>query len=274
MVFKKNLKKVFPSFITDFPSDMLQKIRFNLLMKGRKIKMDYKDEDIFLYVDSMRESSSRVNSAKGEPDTIEWIRNNIKQDDTLFDIGANVGTYSLIAAKTKKCKVYSFEPMTLNFYKLTQNVKLNELNEYIIPVNIALSDKNTIDKFNLSSTEAGSARHAFGTTKDQENEDFTPIYFQYQISFRLDSFIEFYNLPTPNHIKIDVDGIESLILKGAERTLKNFNLKTVLVEVNTKHDAPEIMKIMNKNNFILKGERHIQDNSYNYIFVRKNLEVH
>ena len=93
-----NQKKKKPNFVTDFIGGTFHKIRFNLLMKGKKIKMDYKTEDIFIHVDSLREYASRINSAKGEPGTINWIEKNIKQGEVLFDIGANVGAYSLIAA--------------------------------------------------------------------------------------------------------------------------------------------------------------------------------
>jgi FkbM family methyltransferase len=254
-------------FISFF-KNISKRISFQLFHKGKKVKIDYNKEDIYIHVDSLREFTSRVHSSLGEPETIEWIEKHMGRDDVLYDIGANVGTYSLIAAKSKGCRVYSFEPMSLNYFKLSRNIQLNNLNNNITPLNIALSDNNTIDKFYLSSLDAGSACHSFGEAKNQNGNAFEAVSFQYQLSCTLDSFISFFSPVPPNHIKVDVDGIECSILKGASNTLKNPELKSVMVEVNLDHDAQSVQKVMEDGGFCLKHKYMISDKSFNYLFVR------
>ena len=74
-----------------------------------------------------------------EPETVEWI-STFNSQETLFDLGANVGVYSLLAAKAG-VKVVAFEPEPQNFSVLTMNIYLNELSDLIVPLNIAISDR-------------------------------------------------------------------------------------------------------------------------------------
>ena len=89
-----------------------------------------------------------------EPETIEWI-NNFKQKDVLYDIGANIGVFSLFASK-KKIKVLAFEPAFHNFKKLKKNIKLNKVNN-CKPHLIALSNKNYSEDFYFNSNETGTS---------------------------------------------------------------------------------------------------------------------
>jgi len=94
----------------------------------------------------------------------------------------------------------------------------------------------------------------------------------------IDSLIKNNILLVPTFIKIDVDGIEHLILKGGKNTLLNSNVKSILVEIdeNFKVQLYTILKIMKKNNFIIKekvnsfmnGKSNKFKNHFNYIFDR------
>src|SRR5262245_45216455 len=61
-----------------------------------------------------------------EPCTLEWIET-FSADDVLFDIGANVGMYSIWAAATRRCRVIAFEPEALNYALLNRNIEANKL---------------------------------------------------------------------------------------------------------------------------------------------------
>ena len=82
-------------------------------------------------------------------------------------------------------------------------------------------------------------------------------------------------LEIPNYIKIDVDGIEHLILNGGIKTLKNTNLQSILVEVNEdfQNQKKEIIKIMDDCKFILLSKKmsplYNLNKVHNYIFCRK-----
>src|SRR4029077_1974122 len=65
-----------------------------------------------------------------EPITIEWI-SNFKSDDVLVDVGANVGMYTVWAAKTRGVRVFAFEPEAQNFALLNRNIFFNDLGDSV-----------------------------------------------------------------------------------------------------------------------------------------------
>ena len=87
-----------------------------------------------------------------EPETLEWI-DSLPDNSTLWDIGANVGLYSVYDAKARNCNVFAFEPSIFNLELLARNIYLNSLQEKITIVPIALSDKIGFDKMRFTSTQ-------------------------------------------------------------------------------------------------------------------------
>lgn len=165
-----------------------------------------------------------------EPETIAWIRT-FTGDDVLYDIGANIGTYSLYAARRCR-KVYAFEPEASNFAVLNRNIQINALSHRITAFPVAIADANKIDTLRLSSLETGAALHAFGTDVDFKGDRFAPVFAQGSIAVTLDELVYRYGLEQPTHIKLDVDGLDRAILGGGRRVLRERRLKSVLVEIN------------------------------------------
>lgn len=89
-----------------------------------------------------------------EPDTIEWI-DSFKEGDILYDVGANVGCYSLYAALKKKCRVYAFEPESLNYGVLNRNIHLNGIDDRVQAYNIAVSSQAELGELNLKIFDYG-----------------------------------------------------------------------------------------------------------------------
>ena len=197
-------------------------------------RLDYDKCDIFLNVDSDIEYSTRLHSCKKEPEMVRWIENTLKPGDVLYDIGANVGAYSLVAAKYHqgKVKIYAFEPSFLNFVQLSKNIFTNQVQGCLTPMQIALSDETTLGTFNYSNLTTGGALHAFGQAVDYKGDAFVPVYKQEVFSYTMDDLIKSFKIAGPNHIKMDVDGIEFKILKGATQTLRNPSLKSVIIELD------------------------------------------
>ena len=209
-----------------------------------------------------------------EPETISWI-NSFNQEDIFYDVGSNIGLYSCYAAKQKKIKTYSFEPSVFNLEVLVKNININLLNELITVIPISLYKNNAVSEFNLSNIENGGALSSFSEkfTHDGNNMDIS--FFYKTLGITLDKCIDLFRLPQPDHIKIDVDGIEHLILSGATSALEDISLKSILVEINEdfkkQHDT--VFKMMNDYHFKLKSksraEEFYKDNMsgvYNLIF--------
>ena len=192
-------------------------------------QLDFSDARIDMRVTTKSEKV-RLRACAKEPWTVNWIVQTIRAGEVLYDIGANVGAYSLVAAKKPNggARVFAFEPSYATVEALCANVVMNDLAERVTPLPVALSDKNALDTFNLVGLAPGNARHQLG---EGESEEGATLYPQPILTFRLDDLIARYRLPPPNHIKLDVDGGELALLRGATKTLASPLLLTVLVEV-------------------------------------------
>jgi len=161
-----------------------------------------------------------------EPATIQWIEG-MKAGEVMYDIGANVGSYSILAG-VKGMKVFAFEPEAENYALLCKNLSLNgiEPNAYCM----ALSDEEKAGTLYAGQREAGGACHSFGQSIGHDLRERNSVFTQGCFGIPLDTLVE-RGLPHPQHIKIDVDGLEYKVIKGAEKTLMN-GVKSLLVEVN------------------------------------------
>ena len=171
-----------------------------------------------------------------EPDTIEWI-DSFEENSEFWDIGANIGVYSLYAA-TRKIKVTAFEPSASNYYLLTKNIEINRFDDQILSYCLALSNQSGFGSLNMVDTQFGSALHDFGEKQEQIDivGTISKVSFQQGVlGFSIDDLIKDFSLKFPNYIKIDVDGIEDKIIEGAKKTLKDSRLKSVLIELDTRH---------------------------------------
>lgn len=167
-----------------------------------------------------------------EPDTIAWI-NGFEPGSVLYDIGANVGIYTIYAAR-RGIRVFAFEPESQNYAILNRNVYLNGLSDRVTCLNVALADRTCLDYLYLPQFRYGSSLNGFGEARDWQNKTFAPEFKQGALSFSLDSFLAAYALPFPTHIKLDVDGLEAKIVQGARQTLADPRLRSALMELNEK----------------------------------------
>jgi FkbM family methyltransferase len=166
-----------------------------------------------------------------EPEMLAWI-DEFGGDGALFDIGANVGLYSIYYAKTKRGNVYAFEPSVFNLGVLAKNISANGLSGKISIVSNPLAAENGFARFKFSSSIEGGALNTFGVDYGYDGNALSSVIEYDTLGFSLDYLIERKIInEVPSMIKIDVDGIEHLILRGARYTLKAAQCRTVFVEV-------------------------------------------
>tara|TARA_R110000787_G_scaffold89306_2_gene189138 strand:- start:2459 stop:3358 length:900 start_codon:yes stop_codon:yes gene_type:complete len=209
-----------------------------------------------------------------EPDTIHWIDNHFSVDDVFYDIGANIGVFSLYAAKKKSAQVFAFEPMCTNYDLLNKNIFLNNLSRKILAFNIAFDNQNRFSTLHLSAFLAGKSGHGFAP-----DDDFESVFEQGMYGMTLDSFIFDYDQPFPRHIKIDVDGNEPRIISGMRKTLTDTRLRSIAVELMPKErpeDAHVIDKITNAGFEFLSDQAYVNQHAIahgtvrNHFFIRKD----
>jgi FkbM family methyltransferase len=168
-----------------------------------------------------------------EPDTLAWIDKYFGEGDVIYDVGANIGQYSLYAAKRLRgnCTVLAFEPEALNYAKLNRNVVLNGLTGVITPYCLAVTERTELGAFYVQNFAPGAALHSWARPVTQGERAFEAQNRQGMVGISLDDLTGRFALPFPNHVKIDVDGIEAEIIRSAGNTLADTRLKTALVEV-------------------------------------------
>jgi FkbM family methyltransferase len=186
-----------------------------------------------------------------EPETIAWL-NKIKTKSVIYDIGSNVGMYSIYAAAVRDCEVMSFEPSFLNLELLFRNVQTNNLQDKITIVPLSLSNENQIENFYMQEGDNiwGGAHNSSGSNKSQDGTEMLNFKISSQLALSLDALVEIFRIPNPGHIKIDVDGLESKVLQGGLKTFGNS--KSILIEIDEKNkdQNSEIQGILTKLGFV------------------------
>jgi FkbM family methyltransferase len=196
-----------------------------------------------------------------EKDTILWIDKFGSSKNIFFDVGSNIGVYSLYYASLYGAKVFAFEPQYNNATLLSRNLKLNNLQNYVTIIPNPLYKNNKIDfLFSSSNNEAASASTTFIKKNIYISKNFDK---KLTMSYSIDFLVKNNLIPQPNIIKIDVDGNELDVIKGARKTINGKKCKSILIEKTNKISDHLIDKILSKSFYLYKHS------GLNSIYVRR-----
>lgn len=176
--------------------------------------MDYPDAEILLLCSSEVELEKRVTAVRKEPETVEWIKS--LEPGVFWDVGACVGAYSLIAHHLGH-RVTALEAAAQNYARLVRNVNMNNADITCLPV--AMSERTGTGFLSVSSWEPGAALHSVGDTGTLGHTALTLSAFD---------LVWFFDQDCPHYLKIDTDGHELSVLKGAEPILGG--VRSMLIE--------------------------------------------
>ncbi len=252
--------------------DFLLKKRFSYIFKDIIQEKSYeylfiKDIKINFFIPNNYTKYRLENFFNKEPETLNWI-DKFKNNTIFFDIGANNGNYSIYASSVHPNinKVYAFEPSVLNTRVLARNISINKLQDKIKIIQLPLSDKKLeVLSMSESTFEEGGAMNSFGVNYNSLGK-IQNIENKYSIlGSSLDFLAQNNVIPVPDYIKIDVDGIEHLILSGAKNILKNSKIKSILIELYPEHKIQynQSYKILTDSGFKL-----LEKHDFNHIFVK------
>ncbi len=210
-----------------------------------------------------------------EPETISWIRR-FEPDEVFWDIGANVGVYSIYAAAIRRSRVLAFEPSADNYMVLCRNAEVNRLQSRVTPYCIALAGKTELGFLSSNSRGLGAALNQFGARGEKSpywtnNEG---ICAQGMVGFRVDDFIQQFAPPFPAHLKLDVDGLELSIIRGAVGTLADRRVKSIMIELNVddEHEVKTVTSMLSEIGLKLDSRGVMQSSAgtraQNHLFVR------
>lgn len=187
-----------------------------------------------------------------EKGTISWLDREIRPDDVFFDIGANIGVYTIFGASRigSQGSVYAFEPHIPNAASLIQNIMLNGLQERIKLVTSALTNGQRFDNFNYQSLTGASSTSQFGRS-EYEGESFVPVFVEIKHGCAIDFLIATGAIPYPDVIKIDVDGLDFEVLDGMRELLRSFKPpRSIQVELGSDSKKP-ILDILGSSGYSL-----------------------
>jgi FkbM family methyltransferase len=209
-------------------------------------RIDYNGADIRIGVTSRAVIMSRLRPAAKEPWTVSWIERSMRPGDVFYDVGANVGSYSLIAGAQglDGVRVVAFEPGYASYAALCDNILLNGQTDVVVPLPVVLGERTGLVMLGYSDVAAGAAEHSLAGTDES-------VYRQPVLSYRLDDLVDQLALPGPTLLKVDVDGAEAAVLAGAPRTLAGLNLRSVLVEIE-RDRADDVVRLLEQAGLVVR----------------------
>lgn len=174
-----------------------------------------------------------------EPETVAWVES-MPAGSVFWDIGANIGIYSLLAAR-RGIMTVAIEPLPANYAALCRAILDNGLSETVLPLGMGLSNKNCASFIEFAANEAGNTTgvgQQIGVLKTT-----------------IDSLAHLFELPPPTHIKIDTDGSDFRVLCGAVESLER--AQSVIIETRIGTDERNwISGLLTEAGFSMTG-RHV-----------------
>lgn len=157
-----------------------------------------------------------------EAHDVKWFIRQIQKDSVTLDIGAYIGQYGLLAVtKTKAGHVIAFEPHPQSFDRLKRNVARNGLDN-VLAIHTAVGERRVKLPFAINTQPSNSG---LAINQNQSAQSISVDVYS------IDEIMAEHKLPKVDVMKIDVEGAEGLVLRGAQNTLRRFAPK-MLIEVD------------------------------------------
>jgi FkbM family methyltransferase len=188
-----------------------------------------------LRADSIWEYNRATHAFGAEPGTVQWLRESVRPGDVLYDIGANIGIFALLAAAWvgEEGRVYAFEPHSGTLPALLHNVLINHREDRVEVVAFPLHDRGVLLPFHYRSIDAGSGLSQLAAVEDPFGLVEAPRISELKAAVALDDAIESGAVRAPTLVKLDVDGNELSVLRGMRRLLSGADRPRALqIEVN------------------------------------------
>lgn len=215
-------------FITNHPLNRAHKlgamIRFVKWQVGSRVLpgavvYDWIGGSKFLVKNGETGLTGNIYTGLHEFDDMAFLLHFLRAEDLFVDIGANVGSYSILACSVVGAKGIAFEPIPSTYTRLVENMRLNHLDEKVNCINKGVGEQQGSVVF---TSDGDTVNHALASGEQCDNKVVVEV-------TSLDTAL---NDETPSLIKIDVEGYETQVLAGAEKTLQKQSLDAVIMELN------------------------------------------
>jgi FkbM family methyltransferase len=213
------------------------------LFPARYIK-EFVNDSRLIMVPGMTAATGNLYCGLFEFEEMAFVIHYTRESDFFVDIGANIGVYSVLAGKVCGAEGLSIEPIPATCTHLLDNLKINDIDSKFALVNVGLAGE--VGSICFTST-LDSTNHALRPEEAIEQENTIEV-----VVDTLDRLCEKYQFPTV--LKIDVEGFEAEVLKGASETLEHPELNIIIIELRGHGDLynfseSEIHELLIKHGF-------------------------
>lgn len=215
---------------------------------------------------SQRQLWQAVGHEHIEPELLDFI-DAIPAGSAYYDIGASNGIFACYAA-AKGLQVFAFEPEAQNYALLDRNNFLNKGGIHCF--NLAISDKQELGKLYSAKFEAGGHMKILDQPTFVGGETFEPEHVSTVLKYPLTKWVKDFDAPQPEYVKIDVDGAEYDVLRGAEAVL--INAKAIFIELcETSPQTAPLVQLIEQMGFRLQKKVPVQhyDDLFNCVFEKQ-----
>lgn len=206
----------------------------------------------------------RVNSMfEKEPETIKWIDKYLKPESVFWDVGANIGIFSKYALSREPfLKVVSIEPDFKNYQSLVNNLSFEKGN--VLPIFAGITNREGVFEFTTQDDRPGSSGGQIVPPSSGRG---------LRAVFSIDWFAASYKAFSPTMIKIDIDGLEELVIDGSKNLLSSGAVKTLLIEYDCKKVRDRVEGILLSMGFSLDDDINLSKEHSNFRRAEKNSSI-
>jgi FkbM family methyltransferase len=218
--------------------DIIEKVKLfgqsrYLVINSKKVELSYIGDDIFptvgeIFYDKVYER--------------DFVR--LESGDTVVDIGANYGIFSLYTQLFNPKKVYAVEPLKVTFDNMVKNVS-----DYgVVCINKAISDKEGFEKFTVTDVNANN----FSSKNIDSYHPSDMISEELVETITINKLISDYNINKIDFLKVDCEGAELDLFNTIDKEYLKYNIKKIAIEYHSSKIYETIINILTENNFIVE----------------------
>ncbi len=217
------------NFIVNHPLNKNQK--FNALLRYFKwqigsrlvpgpVVVNFVNNAKLLVAPGMTGATGNIYTGLHDFEDMSFILHVLRPNDLFLDIGANIGTYTVLASVVAGARSIAFEPVPATFKSLQQQININEITELVTTMNMALGREEGNVKF---TSGLDTMNHVVAANEENDGKMIdVPVKLLDSIAACTDPFA----------MKIDVEGFETDVIAGADQILKKVSLHAVIMELN------------------------------------------
>ncbi len=191
------------------------------LVSKKEIVYKFTPKSLLIVSKGMTGSTGNYYCGLHEYKEMGFLLHLIRPEDIFVDVGANIGSYTLLASAQIGAKSFAFEPVSKTYRQMRNNIEINNLQGRVLTFNMGVSSKS--GELFFSNGNDTSMNHVLKEENILESSE----------KVKVETLDNMLSAVKPTLLKIDVEGFESEVISGAEDLLNKPELKAIIIELNS-----------------------------------------